>query len=373
MKLILAVDALVPPLTGIGRYTWELASHYKAVRDDFDSMRFFFAGRWVADPADLLQTPGAEALASRRKHRLLRAPKSWRQWRLGREIRGHVFHSPNYFLPDSVDSGIVTLHDLSVFKYPETHPAARIKHFERGFASTLARAAHLITDSESTRIEVIDYFGWSPERITAIGLGARPEFRCRDASGVASALDEYGLVHGEYSLCVSTLEPRKRIDRLLAAYLDLPPSLRARYPLVLAGSSGWRNETLREQIEQGEREGWLRYLGFVEETLLPLLYSGARAFLYPSIYEGFGLPVLEAMASGIPTLTSNSSSLPEVAGGSAWLVEPDDHDLLREGIEQVLCDDSWRKAAIARGLRVARTLTWERCAKRTLDVYRRFG
>ncbi|MFM0098656.1 glycosyltransferase family 1 protein [Paraburkholderia nemoris] len=373
MKLILAVDALVPPLTGIGRYAWELASHYQILRNDLDSMRFFFAGQWVGDPAALLQPPDARRLALKRKRWPVRYPKSWRQWRLRREMRGHVFHSPNYFLPESVDSGIVTVHDLSVFKYPEMHPAARIKHFESGFASTLARAAHLITDSEATRSEVIDYFGWSPERITAIALGAQPEFRRRDASEIAVALSGYGLVQGGYSLCVSTLEPRKRIDRLLAAYLDLPPSLRARYPLVLAGSTGWLSDVLRDQIERGEREGWLRYLGFVDETLLPLIYSGARAFLFPSIYEGFGLPVLEAMASGVPTLTSNSSSLPEVAGGAAWLVEPDDHDLLRDGIQQVLCDDSWREAAITRGLQVASASTWERCAKRTLDVCRRFA
>lgn len=373
MKLILAVDALVPPLTGIGRYALELANHYQAARHELEAMRFFFAGRWIEDPAELLRAPVAASSTKRHKRCFLRPPKSWRQWQMRREMRGHLFHSPNYFLPEFVSSGIVTVHDLSVFKYPETHPAARIKHFERGFASTLARATHLITDSEATREEVVNYFGWSPERITAIALGARPEFCPRDASAVAAALGVHGLVYGGYSLCVSTLEPRKRIERLLAAYLDLPYSERLRFPLVLAGSPGWLNDGLREQIEQGEQKGWLRYLGFVEEAFLPLLYSGARAFFYPSVYEGFGLPVLEAMASGVPTLTSNSSSLPEVAGGAAWLVEPDNHELLRDGIEQVLCDDTWREAAIGRGLEVASTLTWAHCAERTLQLYRRFG
>jgi glycosyltransferase involved in cell wall biosynthesis len=373
LKLILSVDALVPPLTGIGRYAWELASHYQALRHDFESIRFFFAGRWIADPADVFQSQRTGTLVPGSIRRLVRKPQSWRRWSMRREMRGQVFHSPNYFLPEGVDGGIVTVHDLSVFKYPETHPVARIKHFERGFASTLSRTAHMITDSEATRSEVIEYFGWSADRITAISLGARPDFRPRLEREVAVALREYGLLFGGYSLCVSTLEPRKRVDRLLAAYMDLPPPTRGRYPLVLVGSSGWLSGTLHEQIERGEREGWLRYLGFVDETVLPLLYAGARAFLYPSVYEGFGLPVLEAMASGVPTLTSNSSSLPEVAGGAAWLVQPDDHDGLREGIERVLCDESWRKTAAMCGLRVASTMTWGRCANRTLDVYRRFA
>ncbi|WP_211610780.1 glycosyltransferase family 4 protein [Paraburkholderia haematera] len=373
MKLILAVDSIVPPLTGIGRYTWELAAHYQTSLEALDSMRFFLAGRWVGNPADLLKLHTSEGHAPKRKRRFLRPPQSWYRWRTRREMRGHVFHSPNYFLPDSVESGVVTVHDLSVFKYPETHPIARIKHFEQGFASTLARAAHLITDSEAIRREVIDYFGWSPERITAIGLGVRQEFHPRETSEVAVSLRELGLASGGYALCVSTLEPRKRIDRLLAAYLDLAPTLRARYPLVLVGSSGWLSEALQEQIKRGEQDGWLRYLGFVDETLLPLVYAGARAFLFPSIYEGFGLPVLEAMASGVPALTSNSSSLPEVAGGAAWLVEPDDHCALRDGIEHVLCDEGWREIAIQRGLQVANVASWEQCAKNTLDVCRRFA
>lgn len=373
LKLILSVDALVPPLTGIGRYAWELASHYQASRDDFESMRFFFSGQWITDPADILKPKRHGALAPGRLRRLVRKPQSWRRWSLRRQVRGQVFHSPNYFLPEAVDGGIVTVHDLSVFKYPETHPIARIKHFERGFASTLSRTAHMITDSEATRSEVIEYFGWSADRITAINLGVRSDFRPRIASEVAIALSEYGLLFNGYSLCVSTLEPRKRVDRLLAAYMDLSPSIRGRYPLILVGSPGWLSGTLLKQVERGQQEGWLRYLGFVDETVLPILYAGARAFLYPSVYEGFGLPVLEAMASGVPTLTSNSSSLPEVAGGAAWLVEPNDHVALRDGIEHVLFDESWRKAASLRGLQGASTLTWDRCASRTLEVCRRFG
>ncbi|MFM0608135.1 glycosyltransferase family 1 protein [Paraburkholderia sediminicola] len=369
MKLILSVDALVPPLTGIGRYTWELARHYQTKTQNIESVRFFRVNDWVDNPADLLRIP-----ALRKKHGYLRRrmPKNWRAWALKKQMRGAVFHAPNYFLPDCVESGIVTVHDLSVFKYPETHPIQRRRHFEVGFASTLARAAHIITDSEAIRLEVADFFGWSLDKITAIPLGVNEEFRPRVESELAESLRDRGLSFGNYSLCVSTLEPRKRVDQLVRTYGRLPVTLRQRFPLVLAGSSGWLSEDLQVEVKRGEQEGWLRYLGFVPEAQLPYLYAGARAFFFPSAYEGFGLPVLEALASGVPTLTSNCSSLPEVAGGAAWLVQPDDSDALMDGIEHVLLDESWRAAAIDRGLRVAGQRNWGACASRTLELCRRF-
>ena len=263
MKLILAVDAIKPPLTGIGRYTWELARHYTQPNAALDEVRFFSAGRWVEDPASLLQ-PAATQLR-RRKGLLPRMPASWRRWNMRRQMRGHVFHSPNYFLPETMDSGIVTVHDLSVFKYPETHPVERLRHFERSFASTLKRAAHLVTDSEAIRSEVVEYFGWPRDKVTAIKLGVPAEYHPRPHTELATALSEYGLAPDTYALCVSTLEPRKRVDRLISAYSALPSALRESYPLVLAGSKGWLSDTLQAQIARGQNEGWLHYLGFVPE------------------------------------------------------------------------------------------------------------
>ncbi len=371
MKLILAVDAIKPPLTGIGRYTWELAKHYTQPPLALDEVRFFSAGRWVEDPASLLLPPVTQP--RRRKSLLPRMPAGLRRWKMQRQMRGHVFHSPNYFLPETMESGIVTVHDLSVFKYPETHPVERRRHFERSFASTLKRAAHLVTDSEAIRLEVVEYFGWPRDKVTAIKLGVPAEYHPRPHTELAIDLSEYGLTPGAYALCVSTLEPRKRVDRLVSAYSTLPSALRESYPLVLAGSKGWLNDTLQAQIARGQNEGWLHYLGFVPEPILPALYAGARAFLYPSVYEGFGLPVLEALASGVPTLTSNCSSLPEVAGGAAWLVEPDNDEALREGIERVLTDQPWRNNAVALGRSVAAVHSWQQCATETLALCKRFA
>ncbi|WP_186015925.1 glycosyltransferase family 4 protein [Burkholderia gladioli] len=372
MKLAFAVDAIAPPLTGIGRYAWELAWHFMHFDEPLQSLRFFFADEPIEDPSWVI---GGDAEKGRRRPRWLprsiTSTRRFRGLRMRHRLRGHLFHSPNYFLPYPVDRGIVTIHDLSVFRFPETHPVERLKHFERSFDSTLRRASHLLTDSEAIRHEVAAYFGWPLDRITAVPLGVRPEFRPRGAEEISMPLAQYGLVPGGYALSVSTLEPRKRIDRLMAAYADLPSALREDYPLVLVGGAGWLSEALHGAIASAEQEGWLRYLGFVPEALLPVLYAGARAFFMPSKYEGFGLPVLEALASGVPTLTSNTSSLPEVAGGAAWLVEPDDHEALRAGIEHVLSESAWRDEASRLGLGVAGEATWLRCAQRTLEVYHR--
>ncbi|PCE21884.1 transcription elongation factor GreAB [Paraburkholderia acidicola] len=367
MKVVLAVDAIRPPLTGIGRYTWELATHFHR-STELDNLRLLFGSRWIDDPASLLLPQPRQ-----RKPRWLFDPGWLRRRRVRSGLRGHLFHSPNYFLPPEVDEGIVTVHDLSVFKYPETHPDERLRYFDTHFASTLRRARHLITDSFATRDEVVDYFDWPGTGISVVGLGVSPEFHPRSHADLLAPLRTYGLTPDRYALCVSTLEPRKRIDRLLAAYRDLPAATKKQYPLVLAGSHGWLNQNLLTTIEHGVQEGWLHHLGFVPDTLLPALYAGAHAFLFPSVYEGYGLPLLEALASGIPSLTSNRSSLPEVAEGAAWLIEPDDHELLKTGIAQVLYDDAWREQARTRGLAVAAKRSWADCAARTLDVYRQMS
>jgi alpha-1,3-rhamnosyl/mannosyltransferase len=183
-------------------------------------------------------------------------------------------------------------------------------------------------------------------------------------------LAKYGLRHGGYALCVSTLEPRKKIAHLLQAYQCLPQRLREQTPLILIGSRGWLSEQLQQEIERLAQQGWLRYLGFVPEADLPALYAGARTFIYPSSYEGFGLPVLEAMASGVPVVTSNRSSLPEVTKGAALLVDPDDIDALSRSIEAGLSDQPWRDGAIASGLAVAQGFTWDRCIEQTVHVYK---
>jgi glycosyltransferase involved in cell wall biosynthesis len=369
VKLVLAVDAVTWPLSGIGQYTRELALRL-GHRSEIEALRLYRPGRWAGEGELLVERQQAVGHRPGRRA-ILRMPMWVRHWRRLRLVRDHLFHGPNYFLPPFSGPGIATVHDLSVFKFPDTHPEARRRQFEQEFFSSLRRASHLITDSEAIRREVIESLSWPAGRITAVPLGVSDRFAPQSWSEAPAVLRSAGLKANAYVLCVSTLEPRKGIGRLLQAYRGLPDSLRCRYPLVLAGNEGWLNDAILAAIGAAKQEGWLRHLGHVGEADVPPLYSGARAFVYPSVYEGFGLPVLEAMASGVPVLTSNCSSLPEVSGGAAFLVDPLDVDALRLGIERVIQDEPWRALARERGLQVAREHSWDRCVERTLAVYQK--
>ena len=363
MHVTLCVDALEPQLGGIGRYTWELCKGLPH-QPDIEELRFFARNSLLHDPSVLLS----------RGYKHKRAPwpfRAMKRRRVERILRSDIVHGPNYFLPSGVERGVITVHDLSVFLYPETHPAARVKAFERQFTHSLQRAAYIITDTETARRELIDVFAVPEHQVTAVHLGVDSAFQPQTSDQLRGSLANYGLPVGGYALCVSTLEPRKKISELLAAWRMLPSSVRDSFPLVLAGGTGWRNEALHEAIRQGTAEGWLRHLGFVEDADLPKLYAGAALFLYPSIYEGFGLPPLEAMASGVPVVVSGKSCLPEVGGDAAIYIDPDDSDGFVAGIQMGLLDENWRSSAIARGLDRSREFSWQRCIEATKDVYRK--
>lgn len=361
MQISLCVDALEPTLSGIGRYTWELCKGL-AARDDV-AVQYCARNRLIGDPAVLLRGE-----VPRRPPRVITKLGGWRD---GQALRKGLIHGPNYFLPPFADHGVITVHDLSVFRHPETHPIERVREFGRKFESSLERANHIITDTETVRQELIDEFKVAPDRVTAVHLGVDRMFRPLGVDAVQQSLRPLKLKPKGYALCVSTPEPRKKIAELIAAWRRLPGDLRGRYPLVLAGGGGWRNEGLRLEIGRGAAEGWLRHLGFVDERDLPALYAGATLFIYPSIYEGFGLPPLEAMASGTPVIVASRSCLPEVCGEAAAYVDPEDPEQLLASITRGLSDTTWQAEASRQGLERATSFTWDRCVDRTIAVYRK--
>jgi len=375
LKIILSADAVKYPLTGIGRYTLELASQL-AAHSEITSLRFLRGTRLSSSLSSPGQTPSA---FSGIRSRLLKNPLTVKtyQWlapRLkARALRGcedHVFHGPNFYLPPFGGRSVVTIHDLSVYDWAHCHPPERVRYLRKEIERSLLQASLLITDSEFTRHELAARFGWPIENIRAVPLASSDDFHPRQPEALDVLRSRYGLTPGGYALFVGTVEPRKNISRLLAAYQRLPESARRRWPLILAGHEGWNSEDLHARIRQAEAGGWVRYLGFVAAQDLPLIYAGARLFVFPSLYEGFGLPVLEAMASGIPVVCSNSASLPEIAGHAAAMCDASDIDALTRWIEQGLVDEDWRARARECGLAKAGEFSWRRCATETAAAYR---
>ncbi len=373
MKVILSIDSVRFPLTGIGRYTFELAKHLNNA-PDVEQLRFFAGNRFVNTLPNVSPSVSHDIrrilLKSRLAVGLFRTTSQMLRQRALRGYNDFVFHGPNFYLPPFDGPRVSTFHDLSMFTWANCHPPERVRYMQAEIELSLKRADMLVTDSEFTRHEVANYFGWPLEKIRSIPLASSPDFRPRSLNETSETLRKYGMSYDGYTLYAGTIEPRKNLQALFDAYLLLPHKTRAQWPLVIAGYRGWNSDELHNHMEVAQHEGWLKYLGYVPSDDLPLLFSSARLFVFPSLYEGFGLPVLEAMASGVPVVCSNASSLPEVSGGAAAMCDPDDVETMATLINTGLEDEYWRAEAKAKGLLRAVDFSWNRCADETAEVYR---
>ncbi|MFQ5343414.1 MAG: glycosyltransferase family 4 protein [Anaerolineae bacterium] len=307
-------------------------------------------------------------------HRVIPWPRLWTHVRLSLELtrcQPDVLFVPSHVLPLVCPvPAIVTVHDLGYLAYPQAHG-----RFDRWYLDWTTRrharvAAHLLADSEATRQDLIRHYGADPNRINIVYPGLDPAFRpIDDPDQLAVVRSRYG-IHSDYVIHVGTLQPRKNLDRLLDAFERIDNSQltihNSQFQLVFAGKPGWlASDLLARATAMGDR---VRLLGHVTQTDLPALISGARALAMPSLYEGFGFPVLEAMACGTPVVASNVSSLPEVAGDAALLVDPHDTNALADALAHILTDEDLRAELRRRGLQRARQFTWQRAAQQTLTI-----
>lgn len=375
MKVILSVEPVRFPLTGIGRYAYELAKGLQA-SDEVKELKLFSGTRFLPGLPEPVSESGSSYGLKRLVQKSGLAMEAYRQLMpllRKQALKSHddfIYHGPNFFLPPFPGRKVATFHDLSPFKWSGCFDPVKVRYLQKEFEKTLNTADALITDSEYTRRELAEFAGWPIEKIHAVPLAADPEFRPRGEEEVRPLLNRYGLEYQGYSLFVGTIEPRKNIIGLLDAYELLPKSTRARWPLILTGYRGWKSDDIHARIKEAERQGWAKYLGFLPAEELPLLYSGTRLFAFPSLYEGFGLPVLEAMQSGVPVVCSDRASLPEVVGDAALQRHPEDIEGLQEDFLRLLSDEHSRAFFVLAAKERARTFCWTYCVRDTAAVYR---
>jgi glycosyltransferase involved in cell wall biosynthesis len=281
----------------------------------------------------------------------------------------HVQFTAPPFAPCPV---VATIHDLSFEHLPETFNRRSWMQLRLTVRRTARTAAHIIAPSEFSRRDLIDTYGVAPERISVTLAAAAEHFRPASSDTVDSVKRRYG-IKGEYLLAVGSIQPRKNLVRLIRAYSDLHRRRsQANLPqLVLVGKRAWLyGETLRA-VEQSGVAANVIFTNYVPEQDLPALYTGALCFIYPSYFEGFGLPPLEAMGCGAPVITGDRTSLPEVVGDAGVLVNPFDTDAISAAIERVIDDDELRAELRRRGLERAATFSWRETARKTFEVYQR--
>ncbi len=294
----------------------------------------------------------------------------WMQFMLPsilREVRPDLVHFTNYLAPVvGRVPYVVSVHDMTLSLVPQYHTLKK-RILTSSLIPFVARnAARILAPSESTRRDILSVLRVDPARVAVIPYAAAPGFR-PSSEGPGRLESAYG-IRGPYLLYVGTLEPRKNLPRVLQAFARVASSI-PDHQLVIAGDLGWSYEPVLAEARRPELAGRVVLAGYADEGDLPLLYTHATAFVYPSLYEGFGLPVVEAMACGAPVLTSSTSSLGEIAAGAAVLVDPEDERALAEGLVALATDEGLRADLRAKGLARAATYSWERTGRETAAVY----
>jgi glycosyltransferase involved in cell wall biosynthesis len=353
---------------GMGRYQSSLARALLALGAPVGVFLHDRAGSRLRPPLSDVDTLSAGMPL--RRWRLRAAASYFGAPSLDRALPGvRRFHATDHLLPKlSSARSIFTLHDTAYLRYPEYYlPRNRI-YLRIMMPRFLRRADRVIVVSEHTRVDALRHYGLEPGKVHVIPEGVDPWFTPEQPRARIDAVrGRFGLP-GRYVLSVGTIQPRKNLATLLDAYAVL----RRREPdlgLVIAGALGWLYESFFDRRRALGLEDAVVVTGAVPDEDLPAMYAGAEVFAYPSVYEGFGLPPLEAMACGTPVASSNATSLPEVVGDAGALVEPLDVDAWVTEIDRLLHDEARRRELRGRGLARARTFTWERAARRTLEVY----
>ena len=380
MKIGIDGNLAIYEKAGIGKYTTNLIKALLEYDRKNEYVLFFNFFRHPAERMQAIKNLVKDSKAHV-KVRISRLPAAWKErltqasYPLKNILKEDVdLYHATYFsgIPKVGFSKMtVTMYDLAFMKYPEHRGKKLSNYYFKRTKQAIAKTKKIIVPSLSTKKDLIEYFKVPPSKIVVIPLGVGKIFRViRNSNEIKQHLRKYK-IKSDFILSVCTLEPRKNLPRLVQAYTLLPHQLQQKYQLVLVGGEGWNNQELVKIIHDLNLKEKVALPGYVPEEDLPYFYNQAKVFVYPSLYEGFGLPVLEALSCGAPVITSNVSSMPEVAGKAAILINPYKEEEIASALRKVLASEKLQESLSRKGIVQAKKFSWRRTAEETLKVFQK--
>ncbi len=366
-KLRIGIDAtaLPPNLSGAGKYIFQLILNLSKI--DFENEYFVFTNSLktfskIKNPNFNFQEINFSSRVKRIWWEQNSLPKLVKKFQLD------LLHSPHYTFPLKKLSckKVVTIHDLTFFLFPELHLKSKRIFFQKFTEFATKKADKILTVSENTKKDLVKFFPPSASKTVSISLGISEHFG--KGSKDSNFLIEKGLSEN-YLLFVGTIEPRKNVETLLLAYKSLVKQKKISEKLVLVGQFGWKFEKVKSLLEDSLLTKNVKHFGFVSETDLVKFYQNAKAVVYPSIYEGFGFPPLEAIACGIPILSGRNSAIQENVQDFALLLELKKKDELENGILEILENEKWKQISEGAAEKIKNDFNWQKTAEKTLKVY----
>lgn len=369
MHITIDYTPAVRQVAGIGRYTRGLVSAL-AELDRENRYTLFCVGQ---APTDMALPENFSVRTSNIPSRWLTT--GWHRFGLPLAVERlagdcDVFHSTDFTLPPLRDArGVVTVHDLSFLRLPEHADPGLRAYLTKAVPRAVARAQRVLADSQNTKADLVELLGVDAEKVTVVPGGVEARFRpVRDTVKLGEVRTRYALPQW-FILAVGTIEPRKNLTRLIAAYAQMRRQTGLPHQLVIAGKPGWLYEGIYEKVAKEGLGEYVQFAGYVADEDLPALYTLADLLAFPSLYEGFGLPPLEAMACGTPVVTSNRASLPEAVGSAALQVDAEDNDALADAMARVLGNAHLRMRLVDLGRAQAARFTWKAAAEKLLEAY----
>ena len=350
---------------GIGRYVRELVAALSRIDSETD-YRLFVSGAGEIPPA-----PGTNFTWKPTRLSPLWLARFWHRLRLPFPVENFtgkvdLYHATDFTLPPTHARTLLTVHDLSFVRVPETASPNLKVYLDAVVPRSTRQATHILADSLAAKNDLIEFYNLPPEKITVLLSGVDARFKRVDSA--PGLRQKYNIPERPYIFSIGTVQPRKNYERLIHALVRLRASGHD-VGVVIAGGKGWLEDPIYQTIQQTGMQDYVHFIGFADDADLPALYSQAACVSFATLYEGFGFPVLEGMACGTPVLTSHVSSLPEVAGDAALMVDPYDVEAITDALARLLDDTALREQLIQRGYEQVKNFTWENSARHLLQVY----